>query len=172
VFFLWVGQSTNWPIDSPPSSPDLHDLHIACLNTYYNMKAILPHYDYHWPIIGLGDGDSDLHRHDWQMNTIDGQTKLVRQDTILGGLSIGQLKMPTKYFFTVDLVILCIIWNLQIQVFKNNVHPRQITKFCANEFKRFHSILRGMIKCHGSTTVEVLRYHNDKNNILLTTLKT
>jgi len=36
-------------------------------------------------------GDSDLHRHDWQVNTIDGPAKLVRQDAILGGLSIGQL---------------------------------------------------------------------------------
>jgi len=39
--------------------------------------------------MGLGDGDSDLHRHDWQVNIIDGQTKLVRQDAILGGMSIG-----------------------------------------------------------------------------------
>jgi len=31
-----------------------------------------------------------LYRHDWQVNTIDVPTKLVRQDTILGGLSIGQ----------------------------------------------------------------------------------
>jgi len=31
-------------------------------------------------------------RHDWQVNTIDGPTKLVRQDAILGGLSIGQLR--------------------------------------------------------------------------------
>ena len=46
---------------------------------------------YYWPIIGLGDVDSDLHRRDWQVNTIDGPTKLVRQDAILGGLSIGQL---------------------------------------------------------------------------------
>jgi len=38
----------------------------------------------------IGDGDSDFHRHDWQVNTIDGPTKLVRQDAILGGLSIGQ----------------------------------------------------------------------------------
>jgi len=28
---------------------------------------------------------------DWQVNTIDGPTKLVRQDASLGGLSIGQL---------------------------------------------------------------------------------
>ena len=47
-------------------------------------------------MIRLGDGDSDLHRHDWQMNTIDGPTKLVRQDAILGGLSIGQLKLTTE----------------------------------------------------------------------------
>jgi len=40
--------------------------------------------------MGLGDGDRDLHRQDWQVNTIDGPTKLVRQDAILGGLSIGQ----------------------------------------------------------------------------------
>jgi len=30
---------------------------------------------------------------DWQVNTIDGPTKLVRQDAILGELSIGQLTM-------------------------------------------------------------------------------
>jgi len=49
---------------------------------------------YYWRIIGQGDGDgdgdSDLHSHDWQVNTIDGPTKLVRQDAILGGLLIGQ----------------------------------------------------------------------------------
>ena len=83
--------SDNWPIDNPPSCPGLHDLRIACLNTYYNMKAISFHYNITKPIIGLGDGDSDLHRYDWQVNTIDGPTKLVRQDAILGGLSIGQL---------------------------------------------------------------------------------
>jgi len=33
------------------------------------------------------------YRHDWQVNTIDGPSKLVRQDAILGGLSIGQLYM-------------------------------------------------------------------------------
>ena len=32
-------------IDSPPSCPGLHDLRIACLNTYYNMKAISFHYN-------------------------------------------------------------------------------------------------------------------------------
>jgi len=35
----------NWPIDSPPSCPDLYDLRIDCLNTYYNMKAISLHYN-------------------------------------------------------------------------------------------------------------------------------
>ena len=29
----------------PPFCPGLHDLHIACLNTYYNMKAISLHYN-------------------------------------------------------------------------------------------------------------------------------
>ena len=29
------------------------------------------------------------------MNTIDGPTKLVRQDAILGGLTIGQLQLDT-----------------------------------------------------------------------------
>jgi len=56
-------------------------------------------YSYKWAwltvvelsIIGLGDGNSDLHRHDWQVNTIDGPTKLVRQDAIFGELSLGQL---------------------------------------------------------------------------------
>ena len=38
-------------------------------------------------IIGLGDGDSDLHRHGWWVNTIDGPTKLVCQDAILDQLS-------------------------------------------------------------------------------------
>ena len=42
---------------------------------------------------GLGDGDSDLNKQDWQVNTIDGPTKLVCQDAILGGLSIGQLAL-------------------------------------------------------------------------------
>jgi len=37
----------NWPIDSPPSCPGLHGLRIACLNTYYNMKAIALHYNMH-----------------------------------------------------------------------------------------------------------------------------
>jgi len=81
-------------IDSPPSCPGLHDLRIACLNTYFNIKAISLHC--HWPIIGLGDGDSDLHRNDWQVNTIDCPTKLVRQDAILGALSIGQLGSPSQ----------------------------------------------------------------------------
>jgi len=50
--------------------------------------------------IGLGDGDIDLHRHDWQVNIKDGPTKLVRQDAILGGLSIGQLcKMWSMWMF-------------------------------------------------------------------------
>ena len=62
---------------------------IAWILTNYNMKAILLYYN--GPIIGLGDGDSDLHRHDWQVNTKDGPTKLVRQDAILGGLLIGKL---------------------------------------------------------------------------------
>jgi len=34
----------NWPIDSPPFCPGLHDLRIDCLNTYYNIKAISLHY--------------------------------------------------------------------------------------------------------------------------------
>jgi len=44
---LSIGQRcfNNWPIDSPPSYPGLHDLRIACLNTYYNMKAISLHYN-------------------------------------------------------------------------------------------------------------------------------
>jgi len=46
-----------------------------------------------WPIIGLGDSDSGLHRHDLQVNTIDGPTKLVRPDAILGGLSMGHFFM-------------------------------------------------------------------------------
>ena len=35
----------NWPIDSPPSCPGIHDLRIAYLNTYHNMKAISLHYN-------------------------------------------------------------------------------------------------------------------------------
>jgi len=45
--------------------------------------------------MGLSDGDSGLHRHDWQVNTIDGPTKLVRQGAIVGALSIGQLLEAT-----------------------------------------------------------------------------
>jgi len=45
----------------------------------YNMEAILLHYNI-----------TDL-LSDWQLNIIDGPTKLVRQDAILGGLSIGQI---------------------------------------------------------------------------------
>ena len=37
--------SPNWPIDSPPFCPGLHDLRIDCLNTYYKMKAISLHYN-------------------------------------------------------------------------------------------------------------------------------
>ena len=37
--------SYNWPIHSPPFCPGLHGLCIACLNTYYNMKAISLHYN-------------------------------------------------------------------------------------------------------------------------------
>jgi len=33
------------PIDSPPFYPGIHDLRIAYLNTYYNMKAIALHYN-------------------------------------------------------------------------------------------------------------------------------
>ena len=81
-----------WPIDSQPSCPGLHDLRIASLNTLYNMKAISLHYNITDQLSDyIGDGDSDLHRHDWQVNTIVGPTKLVRQDAIVGGLSIGQL---------------------------------------------------------------------------------
>ena len=50
------------------------------------------------PIIELGDGDIDLHTHDWQVNTINGPTKLVRQDAILGGLSIGQFDLQNIIF--------------------------------------------------------------------------
>jgi len=50
-------------------------------------------------MIELGACDSDLHRHDWQVNTKDGPTKLVRQDAILGGLSIGQLFMCYMYIW-------------------------------------------------------------------------
>jgi len=42
-------------------------------------------------MFGLGDGKSDLHMHDWRVNTIEGPTNLVHQDRILGGLSIGKL---------------------------------------------------------------------------------
>jgi len=49
--------------------------------------------------MGLGDGDSDLHRYDWKVNKIDGPTKLVRQDAILGGLSIGELQCLTYFYF-------------------------------------------------------------------------
>ena len=40
------------------------------------------------------------------MNTIDGPTKLVRQDAILGGLSIGQLGMIVVYSCCVTQVVL------------------------------------------------------------------
>jgi len=33
-----------------------------------------------------------LHRHDRQVNTIDGTKELVHQDAVLGGLSTGQLE--------------------------------------------------------------------------------
>ena len=42
---LFSPEVDNWPIDSPPSCLGSHDLRIACLNTYYNMKAISPHYN-------------------------------------------------------------------------------------------------------------------------------
>ena len=42
-------------------------------------------------MFGLGDDKSNLHMHNWQVNTIDGPTNLVPQNRILGGLSIGQL---------------------------------------------------------------------------------
>ena len=45
---------------------------------------------YYWPINGLGDSGSYLHRNAWQVNTKGGPTKHVRQNAILGGLSIGQ----------------------------------------------------------------------------------
>jgi len=63
------------PIDSPPSFPGRHNLHIAWLNTVYNMKAILLHYNIT----------------DQLLDTKGSPTKQVRQDTILGGVSIGQL---------------------------------------------------------------------------------
>jgi len=58
------------------------------------MKALWLHYnEYYWPIIGLGDGGSYLHRQDWQVNTKESLTKQGRQDAILGGLSIGQFQL-------------------------------------------------------------------------------
>jgi len=75
---------SNLPIDSPPFCPGLHDLRIACLNTYNKMKAIALHYNI------IGDCDIALHWHDWQVNTIDGPTKLVRQNNFLCELSIGK----------------------------------------------------------------------------------
>jgi len=59
IKFLWVQNSLSltlfrdafmqtcyyWPIDSPPYCPDLYDLRIACLHTFYNMKAISLHYN-------------------------------------------------------------------------------------------------------------------------------
>ena len=36
---------SKWSIDCPSSCPGLHDLRIACLNTYYNMEAILLYND-------------------------------------------------------------------------------------------------------------------------------
>ena len=84
----------NWPFDSPLSCSGLHDLRIAFLNTYYNMTAISLHYNItDLTYYLLGDGDSNLLRHDWQVNTIDGPTKLVHQDAILGGVSMGQLRL-------------------------------------------------------------------------------
>ena len=41
VTFLY----NNCPIDSPPFCPGFHDLRIACLDTYYNMKAISIYYN-------------------------------------------------------------------------------------------------------------------------------
>jgi len=40
-------------------------------------------------IIGLCGGGNSLHNQDWQVNTKKSQTKQVRQDAILGVLSIG-----------------------------------------------------------------------------------
>jgi len=45
---------------------------------------------YYWTIIRLGDGGSYFRKQVWQVNTKDSPTKQVRQDAILGGLSIGQ----------------------------------------------------------------------------------
>ena len=42
VSSTWI---VNWPMVSPPSCPGLRDLCIACLNTYYNMKTIVLHYN-------------------------------------------------------------------------------------------------------------------------------
>ena len=53
------------------------------MNTYYNMEAISLHYNITDQLSDkVMHGDSDLHRHDWQVNTVDGPTKLVRQDAI------------------------------------------------------------------------------------------
>jgi len=56
--------------------------------------------------------------HDWQVNTIDGPTKLVRQDAILGGLSIKSITfkhqgllctcLAARLLDAVDLVYGCI----------------------------------------------------------------
>ena len=64
-------------------------------------------FKYYWPMFRLGDGNSDLYRHDWQVNTIDGLTKLVRQDAILGGLSTGQLNLDSIYHVLFQVVT----WN-------------------------------------------------------------
>ena len=45
MFWTAINEILNWPIDSPPSCPALHDLRIACLNTYYNVKAISLRYN-------------------------------------------------------------------------------------------------------------------------------
>jgi len=78
-----------WPIDSPPSFPGLHDLRIACLNTYYNMKAISINYNIteqvldNVMVIAIYIGMIDM----W----IEYMARQSCQDAILGGLSIGQL---------------------------------------------------------------------------------
>jgi len=40
-----MSRPDNSPIDSPPSCPGLHDLRVASLNTYYNIKTISLHYN-------------------------------------------------------------------------------------------------------------------------------
>jgi len=44
-FTILEKKTADRPIDSLPSCPGLHDLRIACLKTYYNMKAISLHYN-------------------------------------------------------------------------------------------------------------------------------